>query len=141
MAGRIVSAFTIMLKKDFASKGIAVRPYPGLPRRSRNVILVEAGGPRKATILYVKESTNRPAFWGLTLNQIDRIQASGHRWFGVLLLDPHSGYMLTGNQILARTASGDFTLSGDGDFKVNEDADLSAGQRFTHFADFIARSF
>jgi hypothetical protein len=140
MAGAAVIQFTKLLTETFHADGVSVRPWTALPRRSRNVLIIQT--PEKPTILYVKQSTNDPAFWGLTRNQIQRIAGSGNRWFAVLLRkEADNGYLLTGNQVAARTGRGDLTLSADGDFKVNEGTDLAAAQYFGRFEDFLARAF
>jgi hypothetical protein len=132
--------FTQLLTDTFARQRVSVQPWTALPRRSRNVLIIQTTG--KPTILYVKESTNEPAFWGLTRNQILRIDGSGNRWFAVLLKkEGNGGYLLTGNQVTARTRRGDLTLSGDGDFKINEATDLTSAQYFGRFEDFLARAF
>jgi len=87
----------------------------------------------KTTVLYVKEFNvpGKVGFWGLTRNQIDRLEKAAPRWYAILLLrNVAAGYVLTSAQVLHRIADGSFELSRDGDFKVNEALDLKPAQAF-----------
>ncbi len=129
MALRLVPKFETSLSRLLCARGIAVSRWSGGTRRSANLIAL-ATVPRP-TVLYVKESTSDPGFWGLTKNQLTRLSASGHRWFGVFLHhSPSAGYVLSGGQIELRIRDQRIRLAGDGDFKVNEHEQLLPSNRF-----------
>jgi hypothetical protein len=96
----------------------------------------------KVTVLYVKEfnTAGRPGFWGLTRNQVNRLEKANVKWFAVLLLrSSASGYVLTAAEVRRLIADGSFELSDDGDYKVNESADLGSQQRFQSVAELLER--
>jgi hypothetical protein len=128
----------LVTARDYLSHGsVQASPWSCTPRRSNHLVSLH-GGP-KETVLYVKESNTDPAFWGLTKNQIERLHEHDVRWFVVLLhRSSSSGYILTGGQIDARISNGVFTLSGDGDYKVNQGV-LEDGQCFASVADAFGR--
>jgi hypothetical protein len=117
-----------------------VRIWSSGNRSSRNLIeLSTTPGP---TVLYVKEfnTEGRPGFWGLTKNQVTRLEKAGVKWFTVLLLRSWTdGYVLSSAEVRDRIDDGSFELSGDGDFKVNEDVDLKPHQRFHGLEDLLHR--
>ena len=121
-------------------QGISVRIWSSGNRSSRNLIeLSTTPGP---TVLYVKEfnTEGRPGFWGLTKNQVTRLEKAGVKWFTVLLLRSWTdGYVLSSAEVRDRIHDGSFELSGDGDFKVNEDVDLKSHQRFHGLEDLLHR--
>lgn len=62
------------------------------------------------------------------------------RWYSILLLrSPVAGYVLTATEVQDRIADGSFELSGDGDYKVNEDLDLKPDQRFHSLDELLDR--
>ncbi len=128
MALRLVPAFERSLIDLLRSRGIAVSRWPGGAKKSANLILLSTS---PSTVLYVKESASKPGFWGLTRNQLDRLTASGDRWFGVFLHSSAStGYLLSGGQIRLRIEEGRLRLAGDGDYKVNEHEHFLPANRF-----------
>ena len=105
--------------------------------------LLEITTAPKTTVLYVKEFNvpRKAGFWGLTRNQIDRIEMAAPRWFAVLLLRNFAaGYVLTSAQVRHHIADGSFELSGDGDFKVNETLDLNSAQAFGSVDELLDRT-
>ncbi|MBS0182259.1 MAG: hypothetical protein JSS39_07625 [Nitrospira sp.] len=62
------------------------------------------------------------------------------KWFTVLLLRSSTdGYVLPSSEVREHIDDGSFELSGDGDFKVNEDVDLKPHQRFHSLEDLFRR--
>lgn len=112
--------------------------WSGGTRVSDSLLLL--GTSPRPTVLYVKESTSRPGFWGLTANQLERLAVSGHRWFGVFLLRSAStGYLLSGGQIDLRIREGRIRVAGDGDFKVNENDQFLDPNRFKRLEELFPR--
>ena len=83
------------------------------------------------TVLYTKISNSAPSFWGMTRNQINLLIKDKIRWYAVLLArDSYSGYIFTQEEVLSLIKDGTFELSGDGDYKVNENSDCSKASYF-----------
>ena len=119
------------LNEALVRRGLNVRTWASGSRHSPN--LLELTTVPKTTVLYVKEFNvpGKAGFWGLTRNQIDRLEKAAPRWYAILLLrNVAAGYVLTSAQVLHRIADGSFELSRDGDFKVNEALDLKPAQAF-----------
>lgn len=124
-----LTAFQTAVAKELASKGLEVGPWRGATRRSAN--LIEIDTKPKSTVLYVKESNSSPGFWGLTKNQLVRLDETQVRWFVVLLArSSDSGYILSRDEVNRQLQNGTFELSQDGDHKVNERKDLAQLQAF-----------
>ena len=135
-----VTEFHKRLTDALGRRGISVRVWSFAGRYSRN--LLQLSTSPKPMVLYVKEfnTRGRPGFWGLTRNQVDRLEKARARWFSVLLLrSVAAGYVLTSTEVRHRIADGSFELSGDGDFKVNEDLDLKPAQRFQSLDELLER--
>jgi hypothetical protein len=82
-------------------------------------------------LLYVKVRSELPGFWGLTANRVNELNRSGNTWYAVLVLgSPSKGYVVTSKDVMSRINSGAWTLSGDGDYKINERTDLDGKWRF-----------
>jgi hypothetical protein len=131
--------FRSMLSKVLGDKGISVSRWAGTSRPSDHLLQIETAG--KATVLYVKESnTPNRGFWGLTRNQVEKLESARIRWFAILLHGSiNDGYLLSGGQVELRVRDGLFELSRDGDYKVNEKTDLNAEQRFLGLPQLLAR--
>jgi len=111
-----VTVFIDHLRNVLAGRNISVSPWPPARRCSRN--LVELSTSPK-TVLYVKEFNGKgPGFWGLTANQVDRLEKASVRWFSVLLLrSAVAGYVLTASDVNNCRAGAKLAK---GDFKVRE---------------------
>lgn len=134
----LTSQFASGLSALAGGQGLAIRPWGGSRRRSLH--LLEVSTRPLPTLLYVKESTSPSGFWGVTKNQISKMQSAECRWFCVFLhLEPSRGYLLSGGQLMMRIESGTLTLSGDGDYKLNERQDFFPGQRFSTLSELAAR--
>ena len=113
-----VTVFINQLTKALAGRNISVSPWPPAGRHSRN--LVKLSTSPKPTVLYVKEFNppEKPGFWGLTANQVDRLEKENVRWFAVLLLrSAVAGYVLTASDVNNCRAGAKLAK---GDFKVRE---------------------
>jgi hypothetical protein len=120
------------------ARGINVGAWSSGGRSSPN--LIELSTKPKVTVVYVKEfnTAGRPGFWGLTRNQVNRLEKGDVRWFAILLLrSSAAGYLLTSAEVRRLITDGSFELSDDGDYKVNENIDLKPQQRFQSVAEII----
>lgn len=132
--------FRKRLRDAAEGRGITAGTWSSSGRNSAN--LIELSTAPKATVLYVKEfnTAGRPGFWGLTRNQVKRLEQADVRWFAVLLLrSPAAGYLLTAAEVRRLITDGSFELSGDGDYKVNEHLDLKPAQVFQSLAELLDR--
>jgi hypothetical protein len=138
MALRLVPTFERSISRLLAARGIVVTRWPGGARSSANLLLLST--TPSPTVLYVKESVSKPGFWGLTKNQLDRLAASGLRWFGVFLhRSASTGYTLSGGQIELRIEESRIRLAGDGDYKVNEHEQFLPSNRFDRLEELFPR--
>lgn len=132
--------FRKRLKEAAEGRGITVRTWSSGGRNSPN--LIELSTTPNGTVFYVKEfnTAGRPGFWGLTRNQVNRLEKANVRWFAVLLLrSSAAGYTLTAAEVRRLIADGSFELSRDGDYKVNEHLDLEPAQGFQSLAELLDR--
>lgn len=124
--------------RNLAAQADGVQRWRGGTRQSASLLEVASGG-RKA-LLYVKASTSRRGFWGLTRNQVERLSDAPLDWHAVLLnASPHAGYLVPGVSIERRIANRTITLSPDGDYKINEPSDVEHSQRFTSLDQLVSR--
>ena len=124
-----VDEFRKSLPNDFNGENLNIVQWLGTPRRSNNLLQITY--KNNPSILYVKGSNSSPGFWGLTKNQLDRLNNSQAPWFVVLLLkSKDSGYFLSSKEVNAKIQDGTFELSKDGDHKVNEISDLNSNMAF-----------
>ena len=134
-----VASFRRKLTSALAAQSRSVHAWGGGARASANLLDVSSSsGP---TILYVKEFNvpSKPGFWGLTKNQLTRIQSSKDKWFVILLLRSDSaGYLLTAMDARNGITSGQFELNSDGDYKINE-RDLASSHTFASVAQLVQR--
>ena len=124
-----VNEFRNSLPNNLDGENLNITKWSGTPRRSNN--LLEINFKKNPTILYVKESNSSPGFWGLTKNQLDRLNNFQIPWFIVLLLkSKDSGFLLSSKEVNTRIQDSTFELSKDGDYKVNEISDLNSNMSF-----------
>ena len=137
MADNLLSDFTRLLRQHCDARGVSCGRWTGARPRSASVLAV--GTKPEETLLYVKCRTVPPGFWGLTAKRIADLQATGKPWYAILLVRScQTGYVLSSSEVVARTSSGAWTLSTDGDHKVNERTDLGSFGRTTSFDSIVA---
>jgi hypothetical protein len=125
----LVNEFLKNIRKKHEPEEMKISQWTGTSRRSNHLLKIEF--EPNPVIIYVKESNSASGFWGLTKNQIDRLNNSTLPWFCVLLLRSSiSGYILNSNEVNNKINDQSFELSSDGDYKVNEKLDLSANMNF-----------
>lgn len=131
-----VNEFLKKLTKGLEPERINIIQWAGSSRRSNHLLKLEFES--NSVVLYVKESNKTPGFWGLTKNQVDRLNSSKNQWFSVLLLRSNdSGYVLNSSEVNERIFDKTFELSRDGDYKVNENTDLQTNMTFFGIAGFL----
>jgi hypothetical protein len=78
--------------------------------------MLELSG-QKNNLIYFKVRSQKPIRWGVTANRIKELNGSGKKWWLVLLLEsPHTGYLLTSEEVGQYQSI--WALGNDGDYKV-----------------------
>jgi hypothetical protein len=133
-----VDEFRRLIPNEFNGGLLETVKWSGSGRRSNNLLKIKTSS--SSIILYVKEFNKLPGFWGLTKNQLDRIEKFQICWFTVLLLRSNdTGYIITSNDVKERIQNGTFELSRDGDYKINERTDLSSNMSFCGIQELLHR--
>jgi len=134
----LVNDFRLSLGKELSKKQLQVSAWQQDRSRSRN--LLEINTEPLTTILYVKMSTSKRKFWGLTENQLKQLRMNEVRWFVVLLAGAvDQGFVFTEHEVEVRIQNRRFRLSGDGDYKINEGTDCTAEESFCGLTALLAR--
>ncbi len=135
-----VDEFRDLLPFSFDGESLSITQWAGTTRRSSHLLGITS--QKNHIVLYIKESNKTPGFWGLTKNQLDRLNKSQVRWFAVLLLKSNdSGYVLSSDEVDSSIQDGTFELSNDGDHKINEGTDLNADMAFRGIKNLLTRVF
>lgn len=134
----VLTSFKAEVEKELTSKGLEVGLWRGAIRRSANLLVIST--KPQPTVLYVRQSNSLPGFWGLTKNQLNRLNKAQVRWFTVLLARSNdNGYIFSSEEVKQRVQDGTFKLSQDGDHKVNERTDLNPNIAFRGIKELLAR--
>lgn len=132
MGTAILSDFKHRLEQECKARDLQVCRWRGPHSTSRNILVV--GTAPQDTLLYVKVRSESPGFWGLTANRISELRASGSSWYAVLLVgSSETGYVLPSSEVESGIGENHWTLSADGDYKINEGSNLNSTYRFTSF--------
>lgn len=130
-----VIQFTNALGRESKSRKLRVGPWHGGSRDTSNLVQIE--GSATSRLLYVKDRSEDPGFWGLNENQLGKLRSSGSEWFAILLVGPsEAGYLLTSTDVERGVLS--WSRSGS-DFKVHEGREISHGFQFGSFSEAFAR--
>ena len=131
-----VDEFRKLIPNEFNGQSLDIVKWAGSGRSSNHLLEIKSNST--STVLYVKEFNKLPGFWGLTKNQLDRIDKSQIRWFAILLLRSNdAGYFITSNEVKIMIQNGTFELSRDGDYKINERTDLNSNMGFSGIQDLL----
>jgi len=83
--------FILLLEKIGKEKDFRCQKYESKRRWTKNII--ELNGSLNC-LLYFKIRSEEPHRWGVTKSRIEELQASGKKWFIVLLFEtPNNGYL------------------------------------------------
>ncbi len=133
-----INEFRKAIEQQLALKQLKIEPWSGATRRSGNLLQINT--QPIPTVLYVKISNSSPGFWGLTRNQLDRLNRSNISWYAVLVArKSDTGYVFSSDEVNSRVAAGIFELSADGDHKINENTDCNQGHFFHDLSELIDR--
>lgn len=107
--------------------------WPGALRYSPNVMRLSE--IPSDVLLYVKDKSDAPGFWGLNKPQLEEIRRSGFRWFVVLLVgEAEQCYLLPSEFIDDAIADNRWSRSDD-DYKLHEGPELEGAQTFDSFVE------
>jgi len=133
-----INEFRKAIEQQLALKRLTIEPWSRATRRSANLLQINT--QPVPTVLYVKISNSSPAFWGLTRNQLDRLNSGNISWYAVLVArKSDTGYVFSSDEVNSRVAADIFELSTDGDHKINEKTDCDQGHVFHGLSELIAR--
>jgi hypothetical protein len=126
-----VDEFETSLAVRAIGLGVSVRRWSGGAKSTPNLLeILKAGVPQK--LIYVKDKTDAPGFWGLNQNQLDSLSKSGVPWCVVLLVGSgEAGYILNPTQVTASKSA--WSHSGS-DYKVHEGSEIGGAYSFSSFA-------
>ena len=121
--------FAQRLEKACGSIGLTSANWSAGSRRTKNLLEINTSPHR--TVLYVKDRSAPPGFWGLSKNQITALQNAKVAWHVILLVgDAEAGYLLPSRQVEVYIQN-KWTLSKT-DWKVHEEK-LPKELRFDSF--------
>ena len=134
----IQKKFILLLNEIGKGKGFLCQRYESRIRRTSNII--ELAGYLNC-LLYFKIRSEEPYRWGVTKSRIEELQASGKKWFIVLLFEtPKNGYLLT-SQDVERYIKESLWPMGRGknknEYKIRTGKTLQYNHPFHTFEDFI----
>jgi len=128
-----LAVFAARLRKHCQSRGRSTSRWQGASRRTANLLEI-ATSPRR-TVLYVKDRSEPPGFWGLNESQLNALRQSNIDWHVVLLVGSgENGYVLSSEQVEKAIQSRKWSRS-DTDWKIHEGPELSGAFRFNVFQD------
>lgn len=134
----IPKEFISLLEKIGKEKDFCCQRYVSRIRRTRNIIKLSG---YLDCLLYFKIRSEKPYHWGITKSRIEELEASGKKWFIVLLFEtPEKGYFLT-SQDVEHYIKENLWPMGSGknknEYKISTGRTLQDNPPFHTFKDFI----
>ena len=131
--------FILLLEEIGKEKNFRCQSYKSRGQWTKNII--ELDGYLNC-LLYFKIRSEEPPNWGVTKSKIEELQASGKKWFIVLLFEtPINGYLLTSKDVERYRDEGLWPMGRDkknkNEYKISPGKALQHKQRFHTFDDFI----
>jgi hypothetical protein len=131
MATPKLTLFADRLARRCKGHGLRAGRWGGASRRTGNVLEIIAR-PR-STVLYVKDRSEPPGFWGLNESQLDSLRQSRSDWYVILLVgSAEQGYLLTSEQVERAISTRKWSFSTT-DWKIHEGSELAGAYRFNSF--------
>jgi hypothetical protein len=135
----IQKEFILSLEEIGKEKDFRCQRYESKRRWTKNII--ELNGSLNC-LLYFKIRSEEPYRWGVTKSRIEELQASGKKWFIVLLFEtPKNGYLLTSKDVERYIDEGLWPTGKDkknkNEYKISPGKALQHKHRFHTFDDFI----
>ena len=135
----IQKEFILSLEEIGKEKNFHCQRYESKRRWTKNII--ELNGYLNC-LLYFKIRSEEPYRWGVTKSRIEELQASGKKWFIVLLFEtPKDGYLLTSKDVERYINEGLWPMGRDeknkNEYKISTGKTLQYNFPFHSFEDFI----
>jgi len=131
--------FILLLEEIGKEKDFRCQSYESKGRWTKNII--ELNGSLNC-LLYFKIRSGKPYRWAATKSRIEELQASGKKWFIVLLFETHNnGYLLTSKDVERYIDEGLWPMGRDkknkNEYKICRGKPLQNNHHFSTFEDFI----
>ena len=131
--------FILLLEEIGKEKDFRCQKYESKRRWTKNII--ELNGSLNC-LLYFKIRSGKPFRWAATKSRIEELQASGEKWFIVLLFEtPNNGYLLTSKDVERYIDEGLWPLGRDwknkNEYKISIVKSLQYNRPFHTSEDFI----
>lgn len=131
--------FILLLEEIGKERDFHWRRYESRTRKGYNI--VELDGALNC-LLYFKIRSRKPYRWGVTKSRIEELQASGKKWFIILLFEtPNNGYLLTSKDVERYIIEGLWPMGRDqknkNEYKINTGKPLQKNNPFNTSEDFI----
>ena len=135
----IQKEFILSLEEIGKEKDFRCQRYESKRRWTKNII--ELNGSLNC-LLYFKIRSEEPYRWGVTKSRIEELQASGKKWFIVLLFEtPNNGYLLTSKDVERYINEGLWPMGRDeknkNEYKISKGKPLKNKHPFNTSEDFI----
>ena len=135
----IQKVFILLLEDIGKEKDFRCQRYESKRRWTKNII--ELNGSLNC-LLYFKIRSEEPYRWGVTKSRIEELQASGKKWFIILLFEtPNNGYLLTPKDVERYIIEGLWPMGRDqknkNEYKINTGKPLQKNNPFNTSEDFI----
>ena len=128
-ATALVEKFKGLLQREARRRNLTCGQwFGGTGRFSDNIVNLEGNWEGDwDLLLYVRASSGKGLFWGVTKSRIDEFRQSGSDWRIVLLAaSPEAGYLLFPHDYDQCVSTGLWRLCEDGDYRT------SPGPRLAH---------
>ena len=131
--------FILLLEEIGKEKDFRCQSYESKGRCTKNIIKLDG---YLDCLLYFKIRSGKPYRWAATKSRIEELQASGKKWFIVLLFEtPNNGYLLTSKDIERYIDEGLWPMGRDkknkNEYKISRGKPLQNNHPFSTFEDFI----
>ena len=131
--------FILLLEEIGKEKEFRCRSYESKRRWTKNIIKLDG---YLNCLLYFKIRSGKPYRWAATKSRIEELQASGKKWFIVLLLEtPNNGYLLTSKDVDRYIDEGLWPMGRDkknkNEYKISTGKTLQYNHPFHTSEDFI----
>jgi hypothetical protein len=137
MATPKLDQFLQLFREYAARHWLLASSWPGARRFSPNVVRLSE--IPSDILLYVKDRSDPPGFWGLNEPQLHEIRRSGLQWYVVLLVGAEEDAYLLPSEFVDHAIAEDRWSRDSHDYKVHEGAELDGAERFRSFDELFAR--
>ena len=140
MGTRKLSVFHDALEVYSTKRGKRVQTWSAASTRTAN--LIQVGTSPNPIVLYVKDSTEEPGFWGMNGNQHLALEKNAAKhWFLILLVGAgEKGYCLPAELVVEKISRNEWSTS-RADWKIHEPSEIAGADRFDSFEELFSLIF